>query len=167
MSLFSSVRNVTTLLFAGCILLAAAGPLAGQKADDENNALPENKGYWATVPQRKVPPGADELLRLRIARYNAALEELQALDQQMLAGRILKEFALDAGDRLRESALALCNTPAERILVLQQAVDYGKDMEKIAEAKLDAGTVSVADYAMVRYWRLDAEIRLLQEKGKK
>jgi hypothetical protein len=164
---FPSLGNFSTLLFAGCILLAAAGSSAGQKADDEKKPAPE-KVDWETAPQRKAPPGADELHRLRIARYNAALEELQARDQELTFGtRSDTGLVLSVGDRLREAALALSNTPAERILVLQQAVDYGKSIERMMDAKMDAGTAKVADCAMARYWRLDAEIRLLEEKGKK
>jgi hypothetical protein len=168
MSALPSLRTFPGLLCVGCTLLAIAGPSVGQNAAKTTG--------WDTAPPRKAAPGDDELQRLRIDRYNAALEEFQARRQEFPAGRFETDLQLHAGDRLWKSALALSVTPAERVVIHQHAVDFAKSLEEGLQVKLKeqeekkvdplAYKVTTRDCAQARGWRLNAEERLLEEKQK-
>jgi hypothetical protein len=115
---------------------------------------------------RKPAPGADELQKLLIARNNAALTELQARGQELQAGRITLDVLLDAARRWRDSALELSEKPAEQMAIRAQILDLAQYIEAVHEAKVNAGTAKIADMAMARYFRIDAEIQLLKLKQK-
>ena len=97
MPAFPSLRTFQSLLFVACGLLANAGASVGQNVHEDKK--PAAKGTaWDTALPRKAAPGDDELQRLRIARYNAALEEYQAR---------VRNLRRDASRRMSFSSLAI------------------------------------------------------------
>lgn len=157
---FSSLKAVAAVLFAGCVLLVGDNRSFGQNPEVEKPPI------WSTLPQREVTANDDELRSARILRYNAALREVEVRLQELEAGRITPDVVLAAGDRMRASALALCTSREERLVVHEQAVDFGKAFGKRFREKT-AGVARVADLAMTRQWLADAEVRLLEEKQNK
>jgi hypothetical protein len=113
---------------------------------------------------RKPAPGADALQKLLIARNNAALTELQARGQELMAGRITTDVLFDAVRRWCDSALELSDKPADQMVVREQTLELTRYIEAVLDAKLAAGTAKVADMEMAHYYRLDAEIQLLKAK---
>jgi len=66
--------------------------------------------------------------------------------------------------QLADVELELAKNKDERIAVCQKQVELCRDVEKICQAKYEAGQVSNADLFEARAERLKAEIRLLREK---
>jgi hypothetical protein len=155
-----SSKWVIIVAITACVLFTGMATSAvGQPADEQVLSL-------ANAALREALPGADQLERLRVDRYNCAAQELAARYQELLAGRITLGTLLEAADRVRDSALALNLGPTERIRVHQQAVEFGRDIEKMFMGKITCGTARIADIAHARYWELDAEVRLQEEKRK-
>jgi hypothetical protein len=147
----------TTLLLAA-LLGAAAPDQPAARAQDEEVKAPS----ILTGKRLKAAAGDDELRRLLKERYNAALDEANAHWQQFLAGREPQEQLVGCFGRLRDAGLPVHEKVADRLAFQQAYVDLLREVEKISQAKYDAGRVPVAELYHARYLRLDAEIRLLQ-----
>ncbi len=143
-------------LWSLAILFLAAQPVIVEAQDP---------AVFSAEP-RKPAPGADELQKLLIARNNAALIELQARGQELMAGRVSVDEVVDAAVRWRDSALELSEKPADQMVIHQQTLEVARYLDTICDAKLNAGTIRVADVQKSHYFRLDAEIRLLKAKQK-
>lgn len=103
----------------------------------------------------------DELQRLKNARYNAVVAELQASVAMYRAGRGEFGGIADAARRLVKASEGLDLTPEQQIDLLKQQVDLLKLMESYSEANSERGTGTMQDLHLARYLRLDAEIDLL------
>ena len=118
----------------------------------------------------KVEAGDDELRRLLKERYNAAVGELHDRTKEFLAGRGTLEYLFDAHRRLTRAGLEVYEKPADRVALLQKNLDQAKEVEKVNQARFDAGRIASQDLHRSRYFRLDAEIELLRARraaGKK
>jgi hypothetical protein len=139
MARLTNLRNLLALLFVGPIVVIASN-FVGAKNDDKKSDEKKPDPHvlaWDKATARNAVPGDDELQRLRIARYNAALVEFKAHRQELLAGRVTPDEQLPCADRLRESALALSRTRAERIVIHEQAVEFGKSVEHDTKANFE------------------------------
>ena len=126
-------------------------------------------------PQRKLPalvaakpikedPKDDELRKLLKARHNEAVAEMKARYQEFLAGRATFDVVAEVAQRLVQSGLEVSDQPAERVALLTQYLEVTTEVEKIAQLRVGAATVSVTELHKARYHRLDAEIRLHRAK---
>jgi hypothetical protein len=145
-----------TLILAALAVLGAAA--VGRAADDDK--LP------AVLDNKPLEPakGDDEERKLLKERYNAALRELQARFHVFEAGMGALETLFDAAKRVLDSELELCLKPAERVGVREKYLELARAVEKIQQARFDAGRAGVADVEQARYLRLDAELQLLRAK---
>jgi hypothetical protein len=145
-----------TLILAALVLLGAAA--VGRAADEDK--LP------AVLDNKPLEPakGDDEERKLLKERYNAALRELQSRFLIFEAGKGTLETLSDAAKRVLDSELELCVKPAERIGVREKYLELARVAEKVQQARRDAGNASIADLEQARYFRIDAELKLLREK---
>jgi hypothetical protein len=148
-----------------CLVLAllTAGRLVAPDKDPKDDPPKPTKGILSYKPL-KADPKDDELRKLQIERYNAALEELQALSQKVVNGSKSPGSYFDAGKRVVESGLEIYDKPQDRITLLTDYVELAKDTEKVFKAQLEAGRMAADVYHQARYYRLDAEMQLLKAK---
>lgn len=149
------------ILALGLVSLAVYS--VAQPASDVADAAP---ALLKRAPA-ETQPGDDELTRLLKARYNEALAELDIREKHMAMGR--GEFTHEAADRLVEAGLELFTDPGERMALLEQHLTFAKQVEEQARLRFEVGAGSQEALHTARYYRLDAEIRLLrtrQEAGR-
>jgi hypothetical protein len=114
----------------------------------------------------KAGPSDDELQKLLIDRYNAAISELEDRYNEFLAGHATLDLMEGVVRRVASSGVELKKKPEDRIALREQLLDFMKRMEEIQKARFDAARIPQADVQRARYFRLDAEIQLLKEKRK-
>jgi hypothetical protein len=120
--------------------------------------------HLLTAEPLKEDPRDDELRKLLKARYNEVVGEVKGLYQLYMAGRGSIDIFAEAGQRLVQAGLELYDKPAEKVTLLTQYLELTKEVEKLAQARHDAGQVFVTEIHRARYQRLDAEIQLLRAK---
>lgn len=150
---------------------AAQQPLGPQAVEEEAGAAgpPREPAILRATP-RTAAPGADELQKLQIERYNAAVAELDVCRRMREAGSrsMTNEKLLEPAGRLLESELELSDVPADHVAALERYLELVKYVE--------AGVVSAAEYGEVggtrdlvlaaRSRTLEVEVRLLKAKRK-
>lgn len=119
------------------------------------------------VSLAKIEPGEqdNDEERLLKERYNAALDEWKALVELFHAGQITPADAeLQAAMRRTVSAgLELHRSPVDRIKLLEQYVNFSKEVDLATAAAAESGRASSQERHRARYHRLDAELQLLRE----
>jgi hypothetical protein len=159
----------STFAFAAVIGILACGTTASDLTvyrpwgDDEPAYPSVLKGK-----PREAKPEDDEVRKLMIARYNAALLEAQKrIDAD---GEFAMKFAGGATDqcvtRLFEAELALAERPQDRVKAASHYLEVAKFMEGYMEILVKAGTrpKDAAGVETCKYLRADAEVRLAQAK---
>jgi hypothetical protein len=106
--------------------------------------------------------GDDELHRLLIERYDAALSALHEYQQLFVAGVGGVSDVCASARIVCDAQLALVETPDEQLQVLRQYVAFAKSVEKDTKIGITAPALAPAWSAQARELRLDAEIRLLR-----
>jgi hypothetical protein len=114
----------------------------------------------------KIDPKDDALRRLLKERFNHALAEAQARYQAIAAGSGTDEFIFGTAQRVLESGLEVGDTPEARLNLLVQYLELATEVERLIKLKVEAGRASVSELHKARYFRTDAEIRVLREKAK-
>jgi hypothetical protein len=119
----------------------------------------------------KEDPNDDPLRKLLKARYNAALSEardyfeFEHLTRHSAVDAIFSQDELYAlSQRVVQSGLEACDTPAEKIALLSKYVDFAKAAERTQEEWRKAGRCRAGAVHRARYERLGAEVQLLRVK---
>jgi hypothetical protein len=112
----------------------------------------------------EVGSGDDQMQRLLKERCNSAAVELESRYKEFRAGRGTLLFLIDSAQRLRKAKLELNPRTENRIRVLQDYLDFAKEVEATQQRLLSEGRIPNKDYEFTRYTRLDAEIELLRAK---
>jgi hypothetical protein len=148
----------STVLATALTGVLFVSPLPGQQPPAPEVELP------ALLKAKPLEPDAkdDELRKLQKARYNEAVTETQYRYQAGKAN--IDDGFADVSQRLLESGLELNERPADRVRLLEQYLEVAKEVERIGQARFDSGRVSGADFHRMRYFRIDAEIRLLRAR---
>jgi hypothetical protein len=135
------------------------GQLGAQPKDDTEELPAIFKG-------KPIPPAAgdDELRKLLKERYNAAVAELGGRYQMFLAGRGTFDSLFDGARRVVHAGLELHDKPADQIALLTGYVELARKIEKINQARDEAGRIMRQELDYARYMRADAEIQLLRAK---
>lgn len=117
-------------------------------------------------PPAQKTDGAQKLKELRSKRLEAVRKEYDALAKAFFAGQITGNYVFDAAARLVQADLDTCEGRAARIAACQSHLSRMQEVEAVLEAKYRAGKIGIAERAPGEFYRLDAEIRLEQEKLK-
>ena len=146
-----------TFFCGGAYLLAAQRPSPRGQVFDKLIALVNS----ATL----VPAaGDDELRKLQMGRYNAALGVIKWRYKKYRNNlRDIHEL-YDQLVQLREARLDLCRTPAERIVALEHFLEIAKEAERNLEIATRVDEWWNADLEQARYGRLGLEIALLKAR---
>jgi hypothetical protein len=150
--------------FALALLLLTAGRAVAQDKVPTPALPDEPKTGLLSYKPLKPGPKDDELRQLQIARYNETIGEIKGLFELVLRGAKTPETLFDAGTRLCQCGLDVYEDPKDRIRLLADYLEFTKKVEKAFEAEHDMGRGFGSDWHMARYYRLDAEIRLLKAK---
>jgi RNA polymerase sigma factor (sigma-70 family) len=141
-----------------------AGGAAEPRPDDEPK---EFEVELLKMKPLAADPKDDELRKLLKERFNAALQEVQALYQLVEAGKANVDSLADAGRRLVHAGLEVYDDPKEQVALLQKYVALAKEAERIVDLRQQVGRVGVDEMHRARYFRADAEITLLRLKRDK
>jgi hypothetical protein len=145
--------------------ILAVGPprpaAAAARADDEVS-LP---ALFDAKPLESAT-GDDDLRKLLKERYNAAVDMGRARFQEYVAGRGTLDILLEAGRYVLRAEVELNDKPADQVRVREKYLELTKEIEKINNARFQAGQLSLADKEQAHYVRVDAEIQLLKAKRK-
>lgn len=120
-------------------------------------------------PGPKMPePGADELQKLLVARYNAVFAELGAVGAAYSNGTTTHHAIFDAQKRLLQAELELSDKPADQIAAYESYLESTKAFEAKIKALAILQTVGgeANKYYQAKFMRLDAEIQLMRAKRK-
>jgi hypothetical protein len=147
-----------TLLPLG-VGLVLIGPACAEPPPDKDK-LP------AILKAKPVQPGPRDsaLRKLLVARFNAAVAEVQSLHEEYTAGKIRLDEMFDATRRVLDSDQELYDRPADRLRLLEQYLEVAREVERIAELRHEGGKSPASERERARYYRLDAEIRVLRAR---
>ena len=119
-------------------------------------------------PARAQPPAKDPAAKLESLmeeRRDVLQKAVEILTAQYRVGTVdFRRLSL-ALNRLGTAKLELAKNQDERIAACQKQIESRRDIEKICQARLKAGTVTEADVLDASAERMTAEIRLLREKA--
>jgi hypothetical protein len=107
-------------------------------------------------------PGDDELRKLLIARYNAAVAETRVHYRAFVAKRLTVADFADVARHVVDSGLELSDKPADQVALRGQFLQLAKEIERIEKERVDAGLDALPALLSARYVRLDAEVQLLK-----
>jgi RNA polymerase sigma factor (sigma-70 family) len=138
--------------------LCAAG--AGILSRAPHAAQPE------PAPAQKAD-GGQKLKDLRAKRLDAVRKEFEGEKEWFLAGKIT-DYALifDVSNRLLATELNMADSRAARIAILQGHLSRMQELDKAIQSKFEVKIIRPSQAALGEFYRLDAEIRLEQEKAK-
>jgi len=111
----------------------------------------------------ETPSGINELKK---AKVQTAREALQALDDQLKAGRVApfdNVFAIWTKRRL-DAELALSGNKADRLGAYEKYLKYLKELESFVNEQYKAGACSIVNLKEAQYRRLEAELWLAEAK---
>jgi RNA polymerase sigma factor (sigma-70 family) len=137
----------------------AAEPPAADRAD--RNKPPAR----ADDDKKAKVEAADKMRRLLAARVDAAREEWDVLRKQYEAGKQVTSDLAAVSQRLLVAQREASDKKADHIAAWEAHFRRMKEIEEVAKARFDAGTLAPEDYYRIRYFRLDAEIGLERAKG--
>jgi hypothetical protein len=99
-----------------------------------------------------------DVQQLKRDRLTAARKWFEPRDQEYMAGWGTLDVLIEAARHLGKAELAVCQTPAERAAACERHWTRAWLIENTNEQKYQAGRLSLADLAVTRYFRLEAEI---------
>ncbi len=119
---------------------------------------------------KKEKPEADQaaarIKTLLEEKKEAAQVSFDGRMQEFRAGRSRVDVICDASQRLTEAQVQTSASEGERLKALEAHVARAKEMEAIAKARFDTGSVNIMDYMDLKLHRIEAEIALEKEKTK-
>ena len=100
-------------------------------------------------------------------RVDAAQQVFEQDLQRLKAGVLADDGQLSRwSERWLEAELALKTNPAARIAALEAHLQRAKEVEKIATQYAQTGQGQVSAAQAARYFRTEAELRMLQERAR-
>jgi RNA polymerase sigma factor (sigma-70 family) len=156
------VKTALTVTLSLIFLVLAAGvlthtTLAARQADDKKEEKKADK---------PAPAAEDKLTTLLKERVDVAKAEVDARNQEFLAGRGTLDIMFGAGKRLLQAQRELSEKKEDQIAALEAYFNLTKGIEELNQARFNAGQISIADLSESKYYRLEAEIWLERAKAK-
>jgi hypothetical protein len=126
--LFAARLTLAALTLAAMVLLSSS--VRAQPADDLIDKLME-----LSKQKKRLKAGKedDELRQLLVKRYNVAVEELKLRCEDFKKHTATKATVFEAGKHLLQADLELQTKPAEKVKVMEKALELVKWYEKRLE----------------------------------
>jgi hypothetical protein len=120
----------------------------------------------AAEPQPKAGDDAAELKAAQQERIKVLDQAVQILTSQYQVGTA--EFGQLRAAETEYYAAQLDSTddPKERIVLLTKQLDRAGELQKVIEARFNAGTVGQTDFLRAKSFYLESKIKLLRERGR-
>lgn len=147
------------------LITCIATPVGAQDDTQNAEAVDAVERLLASTKPLEINDGEAPLQKLLKKRFNVALEEFAERYAGHQSGTSTSRQLFDAGVRLTESDLALANSPAEQVAVLQRHLPTIREFEMAFEALVKSGLRERADLNELRYERLTFEIKLERAKA--
>jgi hypothetical protein len=122
--------------------------------------------YSKELAKAKLATYSSDLKQLAREKLQVARDAYESRFKEFLAGRGTLDFLLASSLRLLESAQALAATQEERLALLEIHWQRMATMESVNRARYEAGRIPISDYAESKYFRLQAEIWLVEARAK-
>jgi hypothetical protein len=125
-------------------------------------ALRDHAEWPTRLVALKIDPKMDPVRKIWCLKFNAIMEITRMYSILIKDGKVHHvELAVVYQDLLNCIPHAIYPLK-DRIVMLENAVGFGKEIEQFNYIMMNSGRVSIADHLNAKYWRLEAE-RLLQE----
>ncbi len=118
------------------------------------------------LARSKFEVSQGNLRDLRLAKLAAARETADARMKEFLAGRGTLDFLMASSRQMLEAEQDVSTTPTERVAALERHWQRMRLIEEINRVRYDAGRIPIQDYSDCKYYRLQAEIWLIEARGK-
>jgi len=150
------------------VAIALAGYLSWPREAAAN--APAAEPNLLSVAAPAAAAGDSEVQKLKKERFAAALEELK------LGARFLNQGSwdttalyavLETGERMVDCYSSVVPAAADRVALLTDYVEYTKFIENILQNRFEAGSLRKQDLLRGKWYRLDAECRLVVAKDQK
>jgi hypothetical protein len=150
-------------VLATFVALGLDGLLSAQPPGRADEIPPKVQAF---IELAKPTEGDSTLRKLQKERHNAAVRMLQERIEEYQKEIRDITYVFEAAKLVAEAKLALAETQAERVAVLEQTLEVARLIESRLKERLERGLGSRADFELATYSRLSVEIRLLEEKKK-
>jgi hypothetical protein len=140
-------------------------PHAGLPSVPEAEADP----FWEAkeLAKAKFQASNPDLKELALAKLQAAEISYGSRLREFLAGRGAMHFLLAAARRVLESFGDVHPDNKDRLAALHEYWKHIVQIEMVTKQRFEEGRVSLRDYQMPRYARLEAEIQLARPRARK
>jgi hypothetical protein len=155
-----------TAITASVFLNGVFQPLAAEGQEPVENKMPAAFSAFLDASPLRSTPEDDGERKLLKARYNAALEELHSHLKEWIAGRRSTMVLIESSYRVINSELELTDKLTDQVMIRKKHLELTKEIEKMQQARFDAGRIGIADLDYARYSRLNVEIHLLRAERK-
>ncbi len=115
--------------------------------------------------QRPAKDPAAQLKSLMEERRDALQKAVNILNGYFQTGTVTLEVVVSAMTKSADAELELAKNKDERIAIYRKQVEFCRNVEKLCQARFDAGTVTEVDVLQAKAERLKVEIQLLREQG--
>jgi hypothetical protein len=166
--LAAAVALVLGLVFTGAGV--SAGVLRGEAQNPTPSTTSAREAAQAEKPGDPPPGGKadkEDKVRTLLKERLAVLKEMAAqVHERFKAGASSSAEVMRANQEVYKAELELCETPKERVAVLEKNLDATKVLEDHVAQLVKAGAVPTAELLRAKANRLEAEIALEREKAK-
>jgi RNA polymerase sigma factor (sigma-70 family) len=164
--LWNKIKTRALVLLLLVFLVGAGGltfhALAGDK---QPQGAPDKPARNAVVPDqapaKKGPSERDKALA------KAAEDQWEARWDEYTAGKTTADFVLTSAVYLVKAQLRMCAKTSEKEAAYKAHLERMKQVEEIAKAKYDGGSIPKTQYFQVVYHRIEAEIWLEENQDAK
>ena len=163
---------ISPLLFVQVLLAPMMLPqdqtLPGDSGQNRSQADKQDENQPVTFPANdqvyRENANDDIETKLMKEKIRAAFMEIQPKKRRVLEGQDSVVFLFESQKRLIDALLEFHKEPAKVISFLELNVEIAKQMEAHKKLRYERGMGRLDDYAMAKYFRADAELRLLRAK---
>jgi RNA polymerase sigma factor (sigma-70 family) len=160
MFLTTFLRTTAAMLLLTSLIGGAGLVLhRGEASQDQPSPAPTGTSNGVATAQRERTE-AECIAEM----YAAAKREWDARMQQVDAGVATLDFLANASRRLLQAELEKSRTKAERVAALEAQVRRMERVEQANKLRFESGNVSIADLQVFKFFRSEAELKLIREK---
>jgi hypothetical protein len=162
----SGIASVLALVI---LCMASSGNPQKRIPSTDPDPLETNPLDAKALAKAKLALASTKLADLKKAKLEVARGAHDARYKEFMAGRGTLDFMFDASLRLLDSERAVTDKVADVEAACERHWIFTKRVEEVNKDRFEAGRIPIHDYLEAQYYRLQAEIWLVEarEKNKK
>ena len=153
-----------TVVGTGAGFLTYQSVVAQQTPPAQRPADPAQRPAEAAPQPRRERARPNPFQALAEERLKAAREVFDELLKEFQSGRGTQDALGEWSPHLLEAELDASTSQEDVLAALKAHLERMRDIEKLAKARFDAGRIPAHEYAKARFFRLEAELKLEQER---